>query len=361
MKAVVVVSPGEVEIKEIPVPQHSEYQVLVKQLSCSFCNTTDLNIIRGDYSLHGLPNYPLILGHEGVGRVIEKGSKVRNFNISDIVLHTQLDPDDDQLVLPSGEVLFPGWGGLVEYAVATDWRAMHADGIGPQDSRFKPLYYAQLVLRHKMDTVLAPVLITWREVISAIKQFGFSANDSIVIFGDGPVGLSMVLFCKLLGMYPIILCGHHYWRLERAKKLGADVTIDTKAQDPKKLVRDLLPGGCDFVVDAVGNAEIVKCSLRLIKHNGKIFIYGVVKQESILLGLRSGRAPDNFQIRCYQQENMFETGLAHQQIENLLHMGCITPQDFVTHVLPLERIREGIDHLQKREALKVVINFEDRQ
>lgn len=75
MKAVVVRSPGELEIEEIPTPQYNEYQVLVKQLSCNLCNSTDLNIIQGKYG--GLKNYPLVLGHEVVVRVIKKGKRVR--------------------------------------------------------------------------------------------------------------------------------------------------------------------------------------------------------------------------------------------------------------------------------------------
>lgn len=75
------------------------------------------------------------------------------------------------MVRPRGKSLHAGWGGFVEYALATDWRAMHADGVDPQDPRFKPVYFAQRVVQLDLDAVLAPALITWREVVSAIKQF----------------------------------------------------------------------------------------------------------------------------------------------------------------------------------------------
>ncbi|MHC4535377.1 MAG: zinc-dependent alcohol dehydrogenase [Planctomycetota bacterium] len=356
MKVVAVSSPGELEIQEIPIPHYNEYQVLVKQLSCSLCNSTDLNIIQGKYK--GLKNYPLVLGHEGVGRVIEKGNRVRNFQVGDTVLHTQLDLTDDLMMLPGEKLLYTGWGGFAEYTLATDWRAMDADGIGPQNPRFKPVYYAQRVVQFDLDPILAPALITWREVLSAMKQFGFTANTSIVVFGDGPVGLSMAMFCKLQGMYPVILCGHYQHRLELALKLGADVVINTNGQEPIDAVRKLLPNGCDFVVDAVGNTEIVDSALRLIKHGGTVLIYGIVRQDSFSFNIEHGRVPGNFRIQSYQEESMLETGEAHQQVENLLQLGCIDPKDFVTHVIPLERIREGVEIVQRREGLKVVIAFE---
>jgi threonine dehydrogenase-like Zn-dependent dehydrogenase len=357
MKAAVVPSPGELEIQEIPKPEYNEYQVLVKQLSCSLCNSTDLNIIQGKYA--GLKDYPLVLGHEGVGRVIEKGTRVRNFHIGDIVLHTQLDLTDDVMALPDGKSLSAGWGGFVEYALATDWRAMHATGIGPQDPRFKSVYYTQRVVQPDLDPVLAPALITWREVISAIKQFGFKANTSIVVFGDGPVGLSMALFCKLQGMHPVIVCGHYQHRLELALKLGADTVINTTEQDPIDAIRKLAPNGCDFVVDAVGKTEIVNSALRLISHDGSIFIYGIVAQDSLVLDIKNERVPGNFRIHSYQEENMLGTGEAHRQVENFLQSGCIDPNNFVTHRFPLERIAEGVEIIRKRAGLKVVITFGD--
>jgi threonine dehydrogenase-like Zn-dependent dehydrogenase len=305
-----------------------------------------------------LKNYPLILGHEGVGRVIEKGGRVRNFQIGDIVLHTQLDSGSDLIVASGEKPLYLGWGGLVEFAQATDWKALHEDGVGSRDPRLKPVYYAQRVLRFNLDPVLATPLITWREVVSAIKQFGFNPNSSIVIFGDGPVGLSLTLFCKLWGLYPVILCGHHRRRLELAAMLGADRVVNTRIQDPDEAIREILPGGCDSVVDAVGNAEIVECALRLVKHEGKVFVYGILQEGRLSLKINDERVPGNFQIRSYQEEDMFCTGEAHQQVENLLRSGCIDPKIFVTHTVPLERIVEGLDIVQKREGIKVVIKFD---
>lgn len=163
----------------------------------------------------------------------------------------------------------------------------------------------------------------------------------------------MVIFYKLLGMHPVILCGHYQHRLELAVKLGADVVINTNEQDPIDAVRKAFPGGCEFVVDAVGNTEIVNSALRLIKHDGSIFIYGIVRQDSLLLDIKHERTPGNFRIQSYQEENMFGTGEAHQQVENLLQLGCIDPKDFITHTIPMERFRGGVEIVRRKEGLKV--------
>ena len=66
-------------VDDMPMPKYGEYDALVKIESCGVCNGTDTKIIHGDFK--GIDTYPVVLGHEGVGRVVEKGSKVTNFEI----------------------------------------------------------------------------------------------------------------------------------------------------------------------------------------------------------------------------------------------------------------------------------------
>ena len=84
MKAVIVPQPGaELEIWDIPVPKIGDYEVLVEQLACGVCASTDKEVMDGVFP--GVDHYPTALGHEAVGRVIEMGSKVRNFKIGDLI------------------------------------------------------------------------------------------------------------------------------------------------------------------------------------------------------------------------------------------------------------------------------------
>jgi D-arabinose 1-dehydrogenase-like Zn-dependent alcohol dehydrogenase len=84
MKTLVVDDKHQLSIREIPVPKYKECQALVKTLSCGVCNGTDLKLIHGNFK--NFSTYPAALGHEGVGKVVEVGSKVRNLKIGDMVL-----------------------------------------------------------------------------------------------------------------------------------------------------------------------------------------------------------------------------------------------------------------------------------
>lgn len=84
MRSLSVDKNGKLDIVEVSMPKYREHQALVKMESCGVCNGTDMKLIHGKFKSYD--SYPAILGHEGVGRVVELGSKVRNFKKGDCVL-----------------------------------------------------------------------------------------------------------------------------------------------------------------------------------------------------------------------------------------------------------------------------------
>ena len=84
MKALSVDQNGKLEVCDVPKPVYGDCQALVKTLSCGVCNGTDMKLIHGSFK--NMTHYPMLLGHEAVGQVIEKGKYVTSFEIGDIVL-----------------------------------------------------------------------------------------------------------------------------------------------------------------------------------------------------------------------------------------------------------------------------------
>ena len=85
MKSFIVKKDGSAEIREIPKPKFSDKQALVKTIACGICGT-DVKLLH--HLFKGVPKstYPLILGHEGVGEVVEIGKKVKSFKLGDKVI-----------------------------------------------------------------------------------------------------------------------------------------------------------------------------------------------------------------------------------------------------------------------------------
>ncbi len=237
MKTLIVDNQKKLAVAEVPMPVIGECDALVKTLSCGVCNGTDLKLAH--HTFKGWHDYPAMLGHEAVGRVIEVGSKVTSYKVRDIVL------------LPfNGELggYHSAWGGYAEYGVVNDVNA-YKERMGTDHRDFPECAFAQQVIPPGIDPVEASMIITFREVLSSIKTFGIRENDSIIVFGAGPVGLTFIKFMRLLGVNPIIACDTVPEKLETAKAYGAHYTFLSGKDDADRIVREICPGGADFVLD----------------------------------------------------------------------------------------------------------------
>lgn len=346
MKSLAVDKDGKLFLCEVPLPGIDDYKVLVKMESCGVCNGTDTKLIHGNFK--GFDTYPAILGHEGVGRVVEKGKHVKSFEIGDLVLLPFLEG--------MTENYYSGWGAYSEYAVVGDWKAMVEGGKGPGTPEFSEGYYAQQVVPKGIDSVGASMIVTFREVLSATKRFGFTPNSSLVVFGAGPVGLCFTKFAKLLGLGPVIVFDIIDEKLQEAAAMGADYVFNSMKVDVKEEVRKITKDGADFVVDAVGINQLINQAMELVKYNGKICCYGISPKLSMELDW--SKAPYNWTLQFVQWPSKLEEAEAHTQIISWIQMGVINPHDFISDVVPFENILDAFAMVEERRARKkVVIDF----
>ncbi|MDF2614400.1 MAG: sorbitol dehydrogenase [Clostridia bacterium] len=346
MKGLVVNEDSSLSIVTLEVPQINDYQALVKVESCGVCNGTDLKLIHKQFK--GFDTYPAVLGHEGVGRVVEKGKFVTSFEIGDVVLLPFLEG-------MQGEY-YSAWGAYSEYAVVGDAKAMIENGRGPGTPGFSEGSFAQQVVPGDIDVVDASMIITFREVLSACKRFGFKENESIVIFGAGPVGLSFTKFAKLLGMGPIIVFDIVPEKLEEAAKMGADFTFNSLNTNVGEQVKSICNEGADYVVDAVGINELINQAMELVKYNGKICCYGI--SPKLNMNLDWTKAPYNWTLQFVQWPSKFEESVCHRQIVSWIQTGVLNPKDFISDVIAFEDIKKAFELVETRNAKKkIVIRF----
>ncbi len=351
MKALSVDKNGKLEVCQIDRPTYGDCQALVKTLSCGVCNGTDMKLIHGNFKL--VDQYPTLLGHEAVGRVIEIGSKVKGLKVGDMVLLPYLYGK------PGG--YFTNWGGYAEYTVVGDAQAYMENGMGPGTPLHDEAVFAQTVIRpeDKVDAVGASMIITFREVLSAMRRFGFFPNADAAIFGAGPVGLCFTKFAKLLGLHTVISVDIFDEKVAQAKAMGADYAFNSKMCDIEAEVRRLLPKGADFVVDAVGVNDLLNQGLRLVKDNGKVCCYGI--SPNLGMNLNWSGAPYNWGLQFVQMPSKLEEAQAHNQVMSWLNFGILNPYDFISDVVPFENILDAFALVEKRGAStqKIVIRYDE--
>ncbi len=339
IKAVIIEEPNKIRIQEIKKPKIGEYEVLLQMKSCGICNGTDLKIIAGHLSSVNI-KYPAVLGHEGVGEVVKVGKKVRTFKIGDLILEPATRVIDKEIG--------SAWGHFAEYAVASDYLALLED-----DKQPSSCLKSQQIVPKDIEPEDATILLTLKETLSGLLNFGFKKGMSLVVFGDGPVGCALVKFARLLGATVIIGVGHWDKRLERMKNLGADYVVNEKTNED--FLSDTLQGSkIDMVIDAVGKNQIVDKGSRLIRRGGKIGIYGVFIEPQ--LNIKMAQWPNNASIQILQ----WPLGHAdiHNRVIEYVRSGAINPKDFYTHIVTMDQIEKGIQLVRTRKALKVVVKIE---
>jgi len=349
MKTLVVDDKHELSVREVPKPEYKECQALVKTLSCGVCNGTDMKLIHGTFK--NFDTYPAALGHEGVGKVIEVGSKVRNLKVGDVVL----------LPFVEGKLndIYPGWGAYSEYAVVGDVDSYIANGMGPGTPEFSEGYFAQTVIKSedKVDPVEASMIVTFREVLSAIRRFQFKPNESVYIIGAGPVGLCFTKFCKLLGLKTVITSDIEDEKVAFAKKMGADFAFNSKTTDVNAEVKKMFPEGIDYVVDAVGINALINQAMPLIRYNGKICCYGI--SPKLGMDLDWSKAPYNWTLQFVQWPSKKEEAEAHAQIMAWINLGVLKPMDYISDVFDFSRIIDAFRLVEehKSSTKKIVIKY----
>ncbi len=248
---------------ERPIPFPGQNQVLIKMRAVSL-NSRDLGVIDGFYD----PNLkmPLIPVSDGVGEVVALGEKTSRFKLGDRVsgIFTQSwisgEPTQENWVSTLG---YPLDGLLAEYAV------LNENGL-------------VLVPNHLTDEEAAALpcagVTAWHAIV---EEVNIKPNDTVVVQGTGGVSLFVLQFAKLRGA-TVIVSSSSDEKLERARSLGADFTINYKQiPDWDKAVLERTYGrGADHIVD-LGGAATLNRSISALRVGGRISIVGILSGASV--------------------------------------------------------------------------------
>lgn len=259
MKAAVVVSHGEVEIRDIPAPEPGPHEALVRIEACGLCGTTDRHIVEGRQAHHPADWYPAVLGHEAVGTVLRVGDKVRKLQPGDRVTRpVAIWPGMQR------DGLYSAWGGFAEFGIVRDAAESETDYTARRQQVVPP----ELSLE---DAVAA---ISLSEVASWMEKLGDLAGRTLVIGGSGFAACAMCQCARAKGAATIIAFGRSPGKFVWAQRNGATHTLLLDENLPAA-VRSLTGGvGADWFLDAAGHQHVFEAGLSCLRTGGAAAIYG---------------------------------------------------------------------------------------
>ncbi len=262
MKAAVVQKFGEpLVVKEVPVPSPGPGQALVEIIASGVCHT-DLHAADGDWPVK--PTVPFIPGHEGAGIVVALGPGVTHLQEGDRVgvawLHSACG--HCEFCLSGWETLckeqqnsgYSVNGSFAQYAVA------QADYLGriPNNLSF-------------VDA--APILCAGVTTYKGLKETDTRPGDWVVISGVGGLGHVAVQYAKAMGLH-VAAVDLGPEKMALAKKLGAEITIDAKTQDPPAEIQKQIGGAHGVLVTAVSTIAF-KQALGMLRRGGTLVLNGL--------------------------------------------------------------------------------------
>jgi 2-desacetyl-2-hydroxyethyl bacteriochlorophyllide A dehydrogenase len=331
MKAVVVQRPGEVRVENVPAPEIGPKDVLIEVGACGICGT-DIHIIDGEFPP---TRYPIVIGHEFGGTVVEVGDKVVGVKAGDRV---GVDP-----TLNCGECFFcqRGQGNLCER-----WNAV---GVGAHPGGFAEMVAVPercvYPLRDSMDFKAAALIEPVSCVVHGFHLLQPRVGDTYLIYGAGPMGLQNAQVARFNGASVVAIIDINPRRLEIARSFGFDV-LGTSLDE----VRHVAPRGFDNVIEATGKTKVAEMAIDAVIRRGKLLIFGVCPP-----GEKA--AYDAFKI--YNQEISIIGSMAvlnsYGPAIDVIAAGAVDTDKMVTHTFPIDRFDEAIQVVRRSEGLKVQI------
>ncbi|WP_353894412.1 L-threonine 3-dehydrogenase [Proteinivorax hydrogeniformans] len=328
--------------KEIPKPKADE--ILVKVMATSICGT-DLHIYNWDEWSQNRIKPPYVMGHEFSGEVVEVGENVTSVKLGDMV------SAETHIVCNECELCRTGQAHLCEETkilgvdidgTYAEYVALPAENAWVNPKDIDPAYLAvQEPLGNAVQTVLA----------------GDIVGKSIAVVGCGPIGIFAVAVAKASGASKVIALEVNEYRMELAKKLGADVVINPINEDPvEKVLAETEGKGVDVIAEMSGNPTAIKQSLKYVKLGGRVSMLGIPNGE-VPIDIANDVVFRGITIQGIAGRKMYETWY---QVKGLLQSGNLDIESVITHRLPMKDFKKGFELMQSGNCGKVVLYPQDK-
>jgi len=262
MKAALLYGVKDLRVEDVEVPKVGAGEVLVRVKGATTCGT-DLKIFQRGY-VEKIIRLPTIFGHEWAGEVAEvgegldwprKGMRVRAGNSAPCLHCAMCQRGKFNLC----ENMIWLWGAYAEYVKVPARMVLVNMQEIPQD-----VSYLEAAVTEPLACVL-----------HGAEAAGVKLGDKVAIIGAGPIGLLHLLTAKKLGAQRVIMVDLVDERLEAARKLGADETVNAGKEDVVERVRSLTGGyGADVVIEAIGLGSTWEQALKLARKGGVVLEFG---------------------------------------------------------------------------------------
>ncbi len=350
MKALVFHGPGEKSWEEVPDPQlATPTDAIVRVDTTTICGT-DLHILKGDVPA---VTDGRVLGHEGVGTVVEVGSAVNGLREGDRVIISCISSCGScsycRQQLPSHCLADEGTSGI-------GWIFGHL--IDGTQAEYVRVPFADTSLHRLPAGVSDEAALTLSDILPTGFEIGIrngrvKPGDVVAVVGAGPVGLSAIMTAQLYGPSRVVAIDLDANRREVAKRFGATDEVDNSQDGWQDEVMAMTDGlGVDTAIEAVGIPQTFTMCTELIRPGGTVANVGVH-------GAPVELALQELWIKDVAVTTGLVSATTTPMLLRLVEQGRLQPEQFVTHRFRLDEMIDAYDTFTRAaetQAMKVAIS-----
>lgn len=289
----VMTAPKQITFQEVEIPKPQANQVLVKIKRIGICGS-DIHVYHGT---HPFTSYPVTQGHEVSAKVVELGEGVTGLAVNQKVT---IEPQ-----VYCGECYPCRHGkynlceklkvmGFQTTGTASEYFAVDASKVTPLPEE----------LSYDEGAMMEPLAVT----VHAAKRFGEMEGAKVAILGCGPIGILLAQSCKALGAEQVMITDISDYRLELAKKCGADFVVNTKEKDfGEALLKNFGPDKADVIYECAGSDITMNQAIRYARKGSVIILVAVFgKMANVDLAVLNDHELDLNTTMMYRHEDYVE-------------------------------------------------------
>lgn len=339
MRAVVKPAPGEgLALVELPVPSIGPEDVLIRVTAASICGT-DLHIYNWDDWSAARIKPPVTLGHEFAGEVVARGEAV-----GDLPLGTPVS-GEGHVFDPADPRVVPGQEHLAQ--------GMQVIGID------RPGAFADYVAVPRRNVWVNPPELA-PEIASLQDPFGNAvhtvhaqdvAGKQVLITGAGLIGQMAIPVARAAGAAAVYVTDINPQRLEMARRMGADLALDARAEPEPVLLEATGGRGLDVLLEMSGSEPAIAQGLRLLRPGGEVALLGL-PGKPIRLDWADLVVLKGATLRGIYGRRIWQTW---HQMRALLATGAVDLAPLITHRFPLDQFQAAFDVMRSGEGGKIIL------
>lgn len=353
MKAWIFYEPEVMKFEEVDIPQIGDDEVLIKVKECGICGS-DVAYYWGDSPLETPDGKgPLILGHEFSGEVVEVGKIPAQKKL--------LEAGDRVTVNPvqycnACEVCYRGQVNLCENKAVL---GVSANGAFAEyvAANYQHVYKLSDNVSYSAGAFVEPLA----NAVYGVKNLNVGLGNKVIVFGPGPIGLSIAALAKKSGAGEVILAGTRDYRLEVGKNMGIDRIYNLKEEQSPYYISDFkkeisqLTGGrmADRVIVVTGSKEAMQMALEVSGRRSIIVYFGLPGEKDLL------EVPA-LQTTFWDKTIRFSWLASFTWVEAIqaVDSGLVDVNKLITHHFPLENLMEGLIVAKEKRGnpLRVMID-----